>query len=345
MKTKLFLFITVFLTFQCTLSSIQMLPPTVVPEKQIVTSTKKIYIKNFDGAYNPSIVKFKDGYLMSFRWTPNRYHEPWISYICLVLLDDSFEQISTVDFLHTRAYGNHIMPSQSEDGRIFYFNDKLYVVYNDNMELIFPNTWERRDMYIAEITYDENNQFIVLEPLRLIHETKYREKPWQKNWNPFVWEDKLLLSYNLSPHEVIEPNFTDGICKPFSETNIDFQWKYGSPRGATPAHLIDGEYLAFFHSGIVMKTSCSEHSDMWHYFMGAYTYSAEPPFTVTKVSSEPINFLGFYTYSAYQKRVIYPGGFVVDGSNVYVAYGKDDAEIWIATLDLVELKKSLVELE
>lgn len=75
--------------------------------------------------------------------------------------------------------------------------------------------------------------------------------------------------------------------------------------------------------------------------MGAYTFSPDPPFEITKISSKPIEASSFYTFSSYDKRVIYPGGFIVDGPNLYVAYGKDDSEIWIATININELLQSL----
>jgi predicted GH43/DUF377 family glycosyl hydrolase len=344
MKTKFLLLINALLIVQSSLSSLQTLPEEST-ENNIVTSTKRLLIKDFYGAHNPSIVKYKDGYLMSFRWTPNHWDEPWISYICLVLLNSSFDPISTVDVLDTRKY-NNITPSQSEDARIFYFKDKLYVVYNDNMDLVFPSTWERRDMYIAEIVCDENNTFTALEPLRFVHSTKYRDRPWQKNWNPFVWNDRLLFSYNLHPHEVILADLANGICQPIYETKPKtLDWKFGELQGAAPAYLVDGEYLAFFHSKLYTKSPCSENQELYHYFMGAYTFSADPPFTITKISQEIIDSPEFYTYSSYLKRVIYPGGFVVNGPNLYLAYGKDDCEIWIATIDLEKLKKSLIEVK
>lgn len=341
---KILLLFATFLFFQNALTSVEMLPQDFA-EKKIVTSAKRIYIKDFYGAHNPSIVKFKEGYLMSFRWSPNRLHASWISYICLVLLDHSFNPISTVDILNTR-FNNNLTPSQAEDGRLFYIKDKLYVVYNDNMELTFPSSWERRDMYIAEIVCDEYNRFGVLEPLRLIHETKYRERPWQKNWNPFAWKDQLLLSYSLYPHEVISPNLSNGMCKPVCEIKFkDLDWKYGTPRGGTPAELVDGEYLAFFHSGLVTHTPCSEYQEMWHYYLGAYTFSDQPPFHVKKISQIPIDSPEFYTYSTYPKRVVYPGGFVMEGNDIYLVYGKDDSEIWVATIDFDELKNSLIKIE
>ena len=82
-----------------------------------------------------------------------------------------------------------------------------------------------------------------------------------------------------------------------------------------------------------------------HYYMGAYTFSPEPPFNIKKITTFPIIADGFYTPSDYDKRVIFPGGFVSDGEHIYIAYGKDDCEIWIATLDKEELKKNLKPVE
>ena len=342
MKTTFKLLMTVFLAFKCTLPAFEYLEK-IEPKQKIVTATKRLIFENSAGAYNPSITKFKDNYLMTFRWSPNRLAEPWVSFIGFVLLDKNFDPLTKAELLDTRIY-NNTTPSQAEDARVFCIGDKYYVVYNDNMDLTFPSTWERRDMYIAEIIH-ENDHIYLGKPLRLVHERKIRDRPWQKNWSPFEYNGKLLLSYSIKPHEILEPNLTTGICKAVYETEKDFIWNYDAPRGGTPSALIDGEYLSFFHSGTIHRTPSSEFYDIWHYYMGAYTFSASPPFAITKISSEPINHPEFYTYSHYSKRVIYPGGFVVDGANLYLSYGKDDCEIWIATIDLEELKKSLVNVK
>lgn len=309
----------------------------------IVTSTKRIHLSNYPGAYNPSIVKFNDGYLLTFRFLPDRTYQPWISFIGVVLLDESFEPISRPEILDTRSHFK-ATPSQAEDARIFSFNDKLYLVFNDNVDLVFPSPWERRDMYVAELIYD-GNQFYLADPVKLIHESKYPFVLWQKNWSPFEWNGSLLLSYTLNPHEVVALNWSNGCCRPCYETAKSINWNFGTIRGGTPALLLDGEYLAFFHSGIVTTSTCSENREMWHYVMGAYTFTSEPPFELTKISSLPIDSPGFYTYSSYGKRVIYPGGFVVSGPNLYLAYGKDDSELWIATINIKALKDSMVPLK
>lgn len=319
--------------------------PSKVPlkPKEIVVSTKRIYIPDYPGSYNPSIFKFNNHYLLTFRYQPNRSFQPWISYIGAILLDESFEAISDPELLDTR-FNDPRTSSQSEDARIFSSNEKLYVIYNDNMELEYPAYWERRDMYVAELSF-AGGHFQLSEPVKLFYEARYRNNPWQKNWAPFEWNGTLLLSYSLNPHEVIHPNLSTGTCQKCYETSKLVQWPFGSMRGGTPALLVDGEYLAFFHSGIFTATTCSDYRQMWHYYMGAYTFEAEPPFELTKMSSSPIEAPGFYTYSSYEKRIIYPSGFIRDGSNLYVAYGKDDSEIWIATIDLNELKKTMVPIK
>jgi hypothetical protein len=199
-------------------------------------------------------------------------------------------------------------------------------------------------MFMVELTH-ENNHFSLKTPLKLIYEDKYNSQYWQKNWVPFEKDGALLMTYCVSPHEILYANLTTGLCYPSYETNPPLHWQFGTLRGSTPPLLVDGEYLAFFHSGIITTSPSSWGIEMWHYFMGAYTFSAEPPFHITKITPVPIMADEFYTPSDYSKRVVFPGGFVVSESKIYLAYGKDDREIWIATIDLTTLKKVMVPIE
>lgn len=309
--------------------------------KQIVTATKQIYLPEFPGACNPSIVKYNDGYLLTFRYLPNRYDFSWISYIGVVILDEFFDPISEPQLLDTRVY-NKTTPSQSEDARIFFYDGKYYVIYNDNMEITHPSGYDRRDMFIAELTI-EGDQFILKQPLKLYHESKFEKVLWQKNWSPFEWDGKLLFTYYINPHEILYPNLENGVCNTLCETYKPIKWYLGRMRGGTPSQKINDQYyLNFFHSGVYATSTCSIDRDYWHYYMGAYLFSAEPPFTIAKVSSLPIDAPGFYTLSNYDKRIIFPGGFIVDGQTIYLSYGKDDSEMWIATINLNNLIESMV---
>ncbi len=275
---------------------------------------------------------------MCFRYSPDRYSNPWLSYIGIVLLNESFEPISTPRLISTRTKNSQVQ-SQSEDARLFSYQERIFLIYNDNMEVNNTDYTDRRDMHIAEL-FMQQNEFSVSAPLRLLHQDKSHYL-WQKNWEPFEWNKKLLISYSVNPHEILYANLLNGDCYSCYETQSALEWEFGMLKGSSSPQLVDGEYLAFFHSGTVLSSFASWGWDFWHYFMGAYTFSPNPPFEITRYTPLPIVAEGFYTQSTHEKRVIFPGGYVVMDPHIYVAYGKDDYEIWIAKLDKEELKKAL----
>jgi predicted GH43/DUF377 family glycosyl hydrolase len=308
-------------------------------DKSIVISTKQIILEDFPGAHNPSIIKVEDGYLMTFRFSPDPYYQPWVSYIGIVLLNESFEPISQPQLMNARIKNNKT-PSQSEDARIFGYRGRIFVTYNDNMD-VAASVWERRDIYIAEVLQN-NHQYSLSTPLKLVYEEKYNSVLWQKNWIPFEWNKTLLISYFLNPHEVLYANLFNGTCYHCYETAPVLPWNFGAIRGSTPPLKIDGEYLAFFHSAVVLKSEYSNNQELWHYFTGAYTFSPEPPFNITQITPHPLFAEDFYNNSTHWcKRVVFPGGFVDAGSSFFMAYGKDDCEIWIAEIDKAALKSAL----
>jgi predicted GH43/DUF377 family glycosyl hydrolase len=311
-------------------------------DQKIVLSTKQLIFEDYPGAFNPSIIKKDSGFLLIFRYCPDPANQSWISSVAIVELDNSLAPLGKPKILNTRPKRSKT-PSQAEDARLFKFQDKLYLIYNDNIDEICFDHIKRRDIFIAELIF-EDGQYRLASPLKLTHPDRYPHQLQQKNWAPFEAQEKLLLSYSLNPHEVLNADLQSGICFPYYKTAPPIQWIYGSMKGSSSAELIDGEYLAFFHSAAKTKSPVSYDWRLWHYFMGAYTFSATPPFELTKMSEKPILSEHFYTASFGEKRVIFPGGFAVDDRYIYVAYGKDDREIWIAILDKDVLMKSLKKL-
>ena len=310
-------------------------------EERIVISSKQIFLPQYPTAFNPSLIKIHDEFLLIFRYCPqpNDYHDWWISYIGAVRLDENFDPISEPQLMTTR-YPHSKTPSQSEDPRIFSYRGRLFLIFNDNMEIEAPTLWQRREMYLVELFYSQG-KFSLSSPIKLIYDGKYNTQWWQKNWTPFEWQGNLELIYSINPHEILYPNLIDGKCYLDYATQCELDWKWGTPRGSTPALLVDGEYLSFFHSAQWTSSESSFGQDLWHYFAGAYTFSAKPPFNIAKITPSPIIGEGFYTRSFLIKRVVFPGGFVVSEPYIYLAYGKDDHEMWIATLDKAALFRFL----
>jgi hypothetical protein len=314
-------------------------------DEKIVLATKQLSFEGFPEAFNPSLTKWDRGFLLTFRYSPDRIHQHWLSEIAIVVLDEELNPITDPQVLNTRVKKSKT-PSQAEDARFFTYRGKLFLIYNDNVDEIFYEYGKRRDPFIAELLYQESSEFgkggfKLAPPLKLVCEEKYAQSWQQKNWVPFEWQGSLFFTYSINPHEILGSNLRNGLCYSLYKTTSSIQWEYGTLRGSSDAQLVDGEFWAFFHSGAKMRSSASFNAKAWHYFMGLYTFSAEPPFAITQMTQKPILSHDFYTRSHHEKRVIFPGGFVVDGSRIYVAYGKDDREIWIATLDKEQLKKNL----
>lgn len=322
-----------------------------------VLETKRVEIPGYPDAFNPSIIRWQNSFLLSFRAGDSeeascdqnlllsfRTRDPVslsTNGMGLVLLDKDFNLISVPQILDIHYLDPAIAPRQ-QDPRLVAVGDKLFIVYSNIIE--GHNISEIRRMFVAELHYD-GCQFQVSTPECITQFEGENEQRWQKNWVPFEYNGKLLLSYSILPHRVFEPLLGTGTCSTIASSLGKINWDWGALRGGTPALLIDGEYLSFFHSSTTLASQHSAGKKITHYFMGAYTFSTEPPFEITKISLKPIVGPNFYNGIEHKTwkplRVVFPCGFVAGEQHIWIAYGRQDHEVWIAKLDKYGLMESL----
>lgn len=315
-------------------------PPPIDLEAGIQTfvlETKKIEISGYPDAFNPSLIRWSGNLLLSFRiYDPITKSTPKMGFIWL---DENFDIASTPIILDIPPEHAHL-PAWAQDPRLVAMDDDLYIVYN-NVHIL-ENLVRR--MCVAKLKYD-GEAFTISSKEEFLHFEGENPKKQEKNWVPFIYEGKFLLAYSLSPHLIFEPQYGTSSCKSIAASSSTLSWQWGILRGGTPALLVDGEYLAFFHSCKAMTTLQSKGVQMTHYFMGAYTFAANPPFAITRISPEPIIGKNFYNGPAHNTwkplRVVFPGGFVFDENYIWVAYGRQDHEIWIVKMDKMGLMNSL----
>lgn len=309
--------------------------------QDFVLETKRLLIPGCPGAFNPSITRWQGSLLMCFR-----VRDPQTAFtnkIGFVYLDDGFNLVSAPTLLEMR--GNTLsMTAQAQDARLITVGDKLYIVYS-NMERNLSNA---RRMHIAEVHIDGDDFFIENSKCLSSFDNE-RQDRWEKNWVPFVYNENLFLARSLFPHQIFYPIPKSSVCETVASTWGAINWDWGVLRGGTPALLDGEEYLAFFHSSKEMTTIHSKGRRITHYFMGAYTFSKHPPFSITRMSPEPIIGKGFYGGPAYKTwkplRVVFPCGFVFDEHSVWIVYGKQDHEIWVVKLDKQGLLSSLAPVD
>ncbi len=304
--------------------------------QDFVLETKQIFIPAYKGAFNPSIVRWQDKILLSFRVRDE--HMISTFEVGLVWLNDDLSIASTPQIL--KLIDNPTEYSQIQDPRFIVQNEKLFIIYNNF--ITYQDTPTRR-MFIAEVHY-ENDKFSVKNP-QCLHPFEGCSKRWEKNWAPFIYNDTILFAYSLSPHRIVQPLVT-GECVTVHNTESSIHWALGELRGGTPAMLDGDEYLAFFHTSHKVASTHSNGKQMPHYFMGAYTFSVQPPFNITRISPEPIVGKNFYNGPAHNTwkplRVVFPMGYIMDEDYIWISYGRQDFEVWIAKIDKKGLYKSLV---
>lgn len=307
----------------------------------LVLGVKSLLIREITAPYNASIVEHGDGYRLFFRYdvlthTP-RF--PFYSYIGCAELDTNLEQ--TDKDVVTIDTGSEY----SEDPRVVSVNNQLLVTYND---VISPT----QDGRIVKL--------VGLDPKTLktkfVTDLDLQNQHVEKNWAPFSHttssgKEELYFEYELHPRKLYklpDPKTNSMIRAIFSNGPRlqSFPWPkiWGYPSGGTPARLVDGQYLAFFHSRF------RDDNDRPWYVMGAYTFEAHPPFKITAISHYPILFEGMYDTPPQNSApvnlyAVFPCGFVLakkDGKDVlHVACGENDCAVKIVTLDKELLLKNL----
>jgi predicted GH43/DUF377 family glycosyl hydrolase len=321
----------------------------------LIKRVTKVEVEGIRAPYNPGLLENDEGFFMVFRHdvkerkqflgikTPFRQKlylgslkMPFRTLISAVQLDSNFKPVSETGRIDTGS-------EFSEDPRLFKMGDQPYISYND----IQDNNIESRTIRIAKLdtkTLKVADQVDLAQNFRRI----------EKNWAPFICEDegveKIHFGYYFNPHVILKmndptKNELTHLTAPnhIAVQNMPWSKSWGIVRGGTPPILVDGQYLAFFHSFF------REKGKIW-YVMGAYTFESAPPFRVTACSPLPILFKGIYSTktnnTAYSRKPsIFPSGLTLskeDGKDVlHVACGENDCAVKIVTFDKEALLKSL----
>ncbi len=321
----------------------------------LIKKITTLQIEGIKAPYNPGLIENENGFFLVFRHdakdkkkflgikTPFKQKiylgnlaMPFRTFISAMQLDQNFKSLSSPARIDTGS-------DFSEDPRLFKLDDQPYITYND----IEDNNIESRTIRLAKIdtqTLQLQDQVNLDLNLRRI----------EKNWVPFIYEEdgikKIHFGYYFNPHVILKmddplKNELIHLKKPnhIAVQNMPWNKSWGIVRGGTPPILVDGQYLAFFHSFF------KENGKIW-YVMGAYTFESAPPFRITACSPNPIQFKGIYgtktnNTAHSRKPSIFPSGLVLSTEEgrelLHVACGENDCAVKIITFDKKALLKSL----
>ncbi len=318
----------------------------------IIQSVKTIHIPGIEAPYNPCIIEHGDHFLLFFRYdVPTKVKVPTINLklpfytrLGCIELDQTLSPINEPITLDTGS-------DFSEDPRVIKIGDQLFLSYND----LTNNPAFNRTIRLAAL---DPKTFKVRYSLNL----DLGLKPVEKNWIPFEHVDekgipKLHFVYGIFPHSILRlDDPTQNQLSLIRSKNLDslqeLPWperKWGKFRGGTPAKLIDGQYLTFFHTSFKERRR-NKAGNKTYYIMGAYTFEPEAPFRIKAMSSMPILYKSMYTTpisntAEHGKYCVFPAGFAVqtvDGKEmIHVSSGENDCAIKIITFEKQALLNSL----
>ena len=166
---------------------------------------------------------------------------------------------------------------EAEDPKLFLINNKIFIVFN----ILNRQTWGRT-MCISD--YDN------FSPIRLSIKNENMNNI-EKNWTPFVKDNKLFFIYYYDPFIVLSYDFnSEGVCNViYKENNVTIPFDFKYIRGSSNLiQLYDEYYMGFIHTTLFTN----------RLNIGGYKYPYYVPFLIIidtnnyKITylSEPISF-------------------------------------------------------
>jgi predicted GH43/DUF377 family glycosyl hydrolase len=219
--------------------------------------------------YNASIHKYKDVYRMFYRVGNNPSFEK--DRIATCLIDLSYNVLTESVLLNVISnYGNS---EHVEDPRIIEYNNFWFLFYTDGYKMAVA----KLDIDSCEVIYSH----YLIKPANALNKNSDTR---EKNWIPFVENNKLYILYSDTPRTILEchdSNKTLEIVKT-NVLNYSLTCMYGEIRGGCPpVHYKDNQYIWFFHTSYK-----SRHTNK--YCIGAYI--TEGYTDVILITNKPILF-------------------------------------------------------
>lgn len=270
------------------------------------------------GAFNPGLVAFEDGFILVYRANERQFIG--------CFLDRDFKASDFFPFRFTNA----------ADPRLVWHGNKLWIFYSG-----FDNQQFEKEAIRGCIIMDleKGKEFIHSEPKQISSPCLER----QKNWMPFIHDERIYLIQSVCPHSVVE--FDGKQTGQIYTTPFNHQWIYPDAylKGNTNAvRLPDGNYLATFHSSKIYGMTAL-------YDNGAYIFEGKPPF-------RPLWF-GYRTYLPADSAVeppfrkggfiqcCFPTGLVESNTRLFVSYGDQDSCCKIGETNIYNIKQTMKEID
>jgi predicted GH43/DUF377 family glycosyl hydrolase len=269
---------------------------------------------------NPSICYHNEQYLINTREVnykfdieANKYHYDGTidTYNKIKMVTDlSFNELDTklVDNTSTiQTYPSHI--TGYEDLRLVMFRDTLYAVCTS----IKTNPKGVNEMCLLKF-----NGTTIEKIVRLKCEGLTSDEKTEKNWAPFVHDDKLLFVYSSQPTLILDCDVETGNCRVLQGGNNSLDMS--TYRGGSQLVKVGDKYLYIIHQVGFMNNR--------RYYYHRFVQMTNE-LKVHRISP-------MFIFSD-QPTIEFCSGMCYDGKQLVLTYGFEDKEAFIATIDPEEV--------
>ncbi len=260
-----------------------------------------------DGAYNPSIIRYRGKLVMSYR-----FHESTLkTKLAMAELDENFNVIS-------RQVLDMDEEESCEDSRLFIFKGELWMNFVVSNWPQFPASQSKIAKLSKPDKWRISDKLLYWLPDRQTSE---------KNHLALPFDDVLHIVYHHN-------KFQDGALNQIIYTPSDkremktpaLRWPYGEIRGGTVPIPYKDKLISFFHSSLTNEEPPTPH----RYFCGAMLMKADMPFQMLAVSKRPIlrgsEIGGDATRFHFKKNIIFCLGAIEHEDGWLVSCGINDSQ-------------------
>lgn len=290
--------------------------------------------------FNPSIVRREDGIWLIVRGSephPQGFQFGQNS-IWAFELDDT----GKVPKRGIRLRWRDSLPDQHyEDPRGFYHPGIDQTIIGACTFIWYPNrTWTGAHQCIG--SFDEQWECSKVDfpmiggsPGRI--EMITDKKKYEKNWLPFLHDNKLHILYKANPWNVVGYGQTWSEKYPYTGEGV--AWAYGDIRGGTSPVKVGDKYFTFPHSSLMWRGRYRR------YYAGAMAFDASPPFTPRLITPEPL-LRGSQNDVWAQKKplVIFPCGALYNKGTWLITCGVNDMKAAWVEIPHEDILKRMVEI-
>ncbi len=163
------------------------------------------------------------------------------------------------------------------------------------------------------------------------------KKRYEKNWLPFLHDNKLHILYKANPWNIVGYGLTWSDIQKYEGDGV--AWAHGDIRGGTSPVKVGDHYFTFPHSSLMWRGRYRR------YYAGAMAFDAKPPFTPRMITPEPI-LRGSQNDVWAQKKplVIFPCGALYRKGTWLVTCGVNDLKAAWVEIPHDDILKRMVEI-